>query len=967
MCICVGISPKKVERKQMNTMPLEKDTVYLINRSLENLGWKFEGKDKNVYQEQPRTEAERRLLEHKRPDYVLYSKDHEPLIVIEAKKKGERIDSALEQGIFYAKKLKAPLVFATDGVFCKSFHTQANRTPLLNGEELDEFIREAMAMKFLGEWNVNTVSQKVQYDRQELIKIFDTANNMLRSEGLRAGEERFGEFANILFLKLISESEQNKFDQGIQTKFDFSTCSWDIIKRQSSSSRVEYINNMVYKKLNDLYNTEIFTSLKIRDNDVLKEIMGLLDPLVLTDIDSDVKGDAFEYFLKASTATKNDLGEYFTPRHIVKTMVRLVNPQIGEKVYDPFCGTGGFLIESFRHIYNNMPRNKETEKMLRENTIFGNEITSTARITKMNMILAGDGHSGIHMQDSLANPVEGKYDVVLANMPYSQKTKHGSLYDLPSTNGDSICVQHCMKAISSASENGRMAIVVPEGFLFRKELAKTREYLLENSELQSIISLPQGVFLPYTGVKTNIIFATKINQKISNSQKKKNYWYFDVKSDGYSLDNHRRKLDTPSDLQKYEEFRKFDEEQKDEMLKIGFDVIPFEKVVENDFNLVGSRYKEYGKKSFYHEYAISEIAEIQIGNSAPQDLKYFKNGEYPFLRVSDLAKYHQNPNVVEVKDYINDDAIKNMNYIKKGAIIFPKSGASCLLNHRGILGIDSYISSHLIALQCYEQIVNNRFLYYYLCQLDSKELILNESYPSIRKEDVANLKIQLPPLEVQNKIVEELDSYQQIIDGAKRIVDNYKPYIKEKSEWDIYTLSDIATFEYGYTDTAKDTGDARFVRITDINSNGFLSDKDKKYINKSNENKKYLLKKNDILVARIGATYGKTLLFDSNESAIFASYLIRVKLNDEILPKYYFYFAQSEYYWKQARELVTGGGQPQFNANTLKLIKVPVPPIEEQKEIIAKIETEQALIEPNKQIIEVFSKKIQDRINEIFQ
>ena len=204
----------------MNTLPLEKDTVYLINRSLENLGWIFEGKDKNVFQEQPRTEAERRILEHKRPDYVLYSKDHEPLIVIEAKKKGERIDSALEQGIFYAKKLKAPLVFATDGVFCKSFHTQANRTPMLNGEELDEFIREAMAMKFLGEWNVNTVSQKVQYDRQELIKIFDTANNMLRSEGLRAGEERFGEFANILFLKLISESEQNKFDQGIQTKFD---------------------------------------------------------------------------------------------------------------------------------------------------------------------------------------------------------------------------------------------------------------------------------------------------------------------------------------------------------------------------------------------------------------------------------------------------------------------------------------------------------------------------------------------------------------------------------------------------------------------------------------------------------------------------------------------------------------------------------------------------------------------------
>lgn len=136
--------------------------------------------------------------------------------------------------------------------------------------------------------------------------------------------------------------------------------------------------------------------------------MDKLDPLTLTDVDSDVKGDAFEYFLKASTSTKNDLGEYFTPRHIVKTMVRLVNPQIGETIYDPFCGTGGFLIESFRHIYNNMARTDANLKMLREKTVYGNEITNTARITKMNMILAGDGHSNIKMKDSLANPIDGK-------------------------------------------------------------------------------------------------------------------------------------------------------------------------------------------------------------------------------------------------------------------------------------------------------------------------------------------------------------------------------------------------------------------------------------------------------------------------------------------------------------------------------------------------------------------------------
>ncbi len=476
-----------------NTMPLEAETRVLIDRSLENLGWKLSGKDQNVYYEQPRSEAEKKKLCGKRPDYVLYSKDSDkPLIVIEAKKKGVRLDSALEQGIQYAKAIEAPLVFATDGVFCKAFHTVANRPPILNGEEIDEFIREALALRYLTSYEVNTVSPKVQYDRKELIRIFDEANNMLRGEGLRAGIERFGEFANILFLKLISESEQIKRESGIPTKFDVA-CSWDSIKQIPISTRIEYINKTVYDKLNALYDTDIFTPLQIRDASILKEIMDKLDPLMLTDVDSDVKGDAFEYFLKASTSTKNDLGEYFTPRHIVKTMVRLVNPQIGEKIYDPFCGTGGFLIESFRYIHNNMARTEANMKTLRESTVYGNEITNTARITKMNMILAGDGHSNIKMLDSLANPIDGTetymengvlhhrgFDIVLANMPYSQKTKHGNLYDLPSTNGDSICVQHCMKAINSAAENGRMALVVPEGFLFRKDLAKTREYLLEH-------------------------------------------------------------------------------------------------------------------------------------------------------------------------------------------------------------------------------------------------------------------------------------------------------------------------------------------------------------------------------------------------------------------------------------------------------------------------------------------------------
>lgn len=126
----------------VNTMPLEAETRVLIDNALTNLGWKLKGKDKNVFFEQPKTETERKRLDGKRPDYVLYSKESDkPLIVIEAKKKGSRIDSALDQGKSYAHAIDVPLVFATDGVFCRAFHTTANRPPILNREEVDEFIR----------------------------------------------------------------------------------------------------------------------------------------------------------------------------------------------------------------------------------------------------------------------------------------------------------------------------------------------------------------------------------------------------------------------------------------------------------------------------------------------------------------------------------------------------------------------------------------------------------------------------------------------------------------------------------------------------------------------------------------------------------------------------------------------------------------------------------------------------------
>jgi type I restriction enzyme M protein len=180
-----------------------------------------------------------------------------------------------------------------------------------------------------------------------------------------------------------------------------------------------------------------------------------------------------------------------------------------------------------------------------------------------------------------------------------------------------------------------------------------------------------------------------------------------------------------------------------------------------------------------------------------------------------------------------------------------------------------------------------------------------------------------------------------------------------KSKVEILKLEDVAEIEYGYTDTAKDEGDIRFIRITDINEHGQLKMDSPKFINLSKESEKYVLKKDDILVARTGATFGKTLIYDNNEIAVFASFLIRIKLDkSKILPKYYWAFAQSDVYWNQANNLMTGGGQPQFNGNALKQIQIPLPPISIQQEIVSEIETYQKIIDGAKMVVENYKPKI---------
>ncbi|WP_373425494.1 restriction endonuclease subunit S [Leptospira interrogans] len=148
-------------------------------------------------------------------------------------------------------------------------------------------------------------------------------------------------------------------------------------------------------------------------------------------------------------------------------------------------------------------------------------------------------------------------------------------------------------------------------------------------------------------------------------------------------------------------------------------------------------------------------------------------------------------------------------------------------------------------------------------------------------------------------------------------------------------LGEVCEFTYGYAAKAQDSGSARFIRITDIDTSGKLIATNAKFVDISEDNKRYILKKNDLLMARTGATYGKTLIFEEDYPAIYAGFLIKLSFDDKIInPKFYWHFAQSDLFWSQANQLVSGGGQPQFNANALREVIIPIPSHPVQTEIV---------------------------------
>lgn len=269
-------------------------------------------------------------------------------------------------------------------------------------------------------------------------------------------------------------------------------------------------------------------------------------------------------------------------------------------------------------------------------------------------------------------------------------------------------------------------------------------------------------------------------------------------------------------------------------------------------------------------------------------------------------------------------------------------------------GFVNYFDYPIFASDCFtiksenENKICTKYIFFYLKSKQEQiySLQTGAGQPHVYPKDLISFQIPTIPIKEQLRIIEvleEIDNLRQkqykALELTRQMIPALFYEMIEREECTWHTLENICSFEYGLTASAQEKGNVRFVRITDIKENGRLESHTQKFIDLGPNDSRYLLKNQDVLVARTGATYGKTVIFEENYPAIFASYLIRLNLDlNKITPYYYWLFTQTEKYWQQARSLVNGTGQPQFNSNAIKQIQVPIPSINIQNKIIANLQ-----------------------------
>ena len=788
-----------------------------------------------------------------------------------------------------------------------------------------------------------------------------------------------------LVYKFMDDMDKKSQELGGKVKFfhgDFKKYGWTMLmdRRLSGQERfdlyVEAITKMSDNQNIGQFFRDIFKDafLPYRDSrtlsDFLKEINGF------TYDHSENLGNAFEYLLSV-LGSQGDAGQFRTPRHIIDFIVEVVDPKKDETILDPACGTAGFLISAFKHIQKHnssdfkpeaggqvsgKDANNEvayrgdlltpSEKTKLMKNFVGYDISpDMVKLSLVNMYLHDFKDPKIHEYDTLTSERHWgrQFDVIMANPPFM--TPKGGIrphnrFSVQANRSEVLFVDYIIEHLTMA---GRAGIIVPEGIIFRTEKSyKQLRQTLVNDGLYAVVSLPKGVFNPYSGVKTCILlFDNQFSGTVED------ILFIKIENDGFDLGAKRQRIgenDLPDALDVLKQWKT----GKRKRCSLAFWVKKKKILSADDYNLTGELYREarISKNSKWPLAKLSDVVTLSRGHGLSKKVIGDK-GANKCIHYGQLYTTYSQV-ISNVRSYTDKEGKVLSVY---GDVLVPGTTtadafgiatASALLEDNVIVGGDINI------LRPDKSRVDSVYLSYLLSGP------LKESLASYARganiihllgRDILKIKIPLPPLAMQKELVEQIVVKETAISHAKEVIrslererDYFGQGVKEMKKVKDVSLGEVCEVRRGRTITKKQTSAGNIPVIAGGQQPAYYHDK-------ANRDAPV------ITVSGSGAYAGFVNFFDV---PIYASDCSTIQLLSQCkgVADIRYIFRMLKSIQKEIYQLQQGGGQPHVYPKDLAKIKVPLPPLNIQTKLVAEAEKEEKIIESNRLLVDLMKRRI---------
>ena len=725
--------------------------------------------------------------------------------------------------------------------------------------------------------------------------------------------------------------------------------------------------------------------LPYRDPETLRAFLKTIDEFTYDH--SERLGDAFEYLLSV-LGSQGDAGQFRTPRHIIDFIVGILEPKKGETVLDPACGTAGFLISSYKHILaaNTDPQGASTltpdDKGRLAANFKGYDISpDMVRLSLVNMYLHGFTDPHIFEYDTLTSEERwNEYaDVILANPPF-MSPKGGirphNRFSVKAKRSEVLFVDYMAEHLMPS---GRAGIIVPEGIIFQSQIAyKQLRKMLVEEYLVAVVSLPAGVFNPYSGVKTSILIFDE-----SLAKKADCIAFFKVENDGFNLGAQRRAIDkndlpqVQAEAGEYLRRLRAAEPLDDFQTTLGL-IVKKEKITANgDYNLSGERYREVNVRT--HAFPLLRIGDICTINPRRNQLDNLKpNTRVSFVPMADLNENRMTFQTTKQK--LLSEVSTSYTYFADNDVLLARV-TPCFENGkagiaRGLLNGIGFGSSEFYVLRSKEHVFPE---WIYFCVMhplfrDSAvaQMTGTGGLQRVPRDYVTNFQIPLPPLEVQEEIVSEIEGYQKVIDGARAVVDNYRPHIAVDPDWPMVELGEVCeSIMDGTHLSPTNTGQGERLYLTSKNvRENHIDLSNANYVSEADHRPIYTrcsVKKGDVLYVKDGANTGLAAINTLEEEFSLLSSVAVLRGKCDILDnRFLCFFLNTTDGRRRMLSLMSGVAIRRLTLTKINRARIALPPMEIQQAIIAEIEAEQALVNANRELIDRFEKKIEDTLARIW-